>query len=208
VNAMRLILAGLFVSVTSGAVFVFLFFIVPEAVRGVLGYCWFGTMILMSLAALYIFNLPEDRFLEFRSSEYRIQRLAAKGLLVSSAFRARRAFEVKELGGEGPHYFIELADGKVLYLNGPYLRSYEPITDELGLNQPRAFPCTDFTIRRHKNRGYIVDIVCGGNVLEPEVTAPAFKRSDFRLGVVPEDGQRLTDRTYEQVKNERIKTGE
>lgn len=47
-----------------------------------------------------------------------IQEMEEQGLLVSEYYRATRAFEVQEFQDEGPHYFIELENGSVLYLNG------------------------------------------------------------------------------------------
>ena len=61
-----------------------------------------------------------------------------------------RAFGVKEFEDEGLHYFLELTDGRVLVLSGQYLYDYEAISDDSETNRPRAFPCSEFTLRRHK----------------------------------------------------------
>jgi hypothetical protein len=50
---------------------------------------------------------------------------------------------------------------------GSYLYDYEQITDDPELNQPRTFPCSRFTVRRHKTAGYVVDIACAGDSLIP-----------------------------------------
>ena len=72
-------------------------------------------------------------------------------LIVDTPFQATRAFGVEDYGDEGSHYFLELADGSgILALCGQYLYAYEPITDDPELNQPRRFPCTSFTVRRHR----------------------------------------------------------
>lgn len=96
---------------------------------------------------------------------------------------------MREFEDEGLHYFLELADGRVLFMSGQYLYDFEPISDDPEMNQPRSFPCSEFTVRRHTKEGYVVDMVCGGTVLEPEVSAPPFEKSDWRGNRVPEDGQ-------------------
>jgi hypothetical protein len=83
-----------------------------------------------------------------------------------------------------------------------YLYDYEPISDDPELNQPRSFPCTEFTVRRHKKDGYVVDIVRGGTVLEPEVMAPAFGNKVWRAKRIPEDGQVITSASYDDLKRE------
>ena len=54
----------------------------------------------------------------------------------------------------------------------PYLYDYEAISDDSETNRPRAFPCSEFTLRRHKTESYVAEIRCRGSVLEPEVMAP------------------------------------
>jgi hypothetical protein len=126
-------------------------------------------------------------------------KLEAQGLLQSTSFRADRAFRVDGFEQQGPHYFIELEDGAgVLHLCGAYLYDYEPIDGAL-----RHFPCTQFTVRRHAGLGYVVDLICGGLVIEPEVEAPPYSRMDFRERLVPEDGANLRDIDFDQLRHER-----
>ena len=129
-----------------------------------------------------------------------LRRLEAEGLLVSSDFQARRAFGVREYNDEGPHYFLELADGRVLHLGGQYLSDYEPISDDPDVNRPRRFPCTDFTVRRHRTEGYVVEVVCRGAAIEPEFVAPPLTGRAWRSIGVPEDGQVMSDRPYDLLK--------
>lgn len=126
-----------------------------------------------------------------------LEELEAAGLLVSEDYTARRAFQVEEVEDEGPHYFIELADGRVLYLNGQYLYEYEPGWDEDSVE--RRFPCSDFTLRRHRDWRYVEEVICRGTVIEPELTAPPFSSRDFDEGELPEDGEILRI-SYEQIK--------
>jgi hypothetical protein len=127
--------------------------------------------------------------------------LEKQNLLVSCDFLADRAFRVEARKEEaGPHYFLELDDGSVLHLNGTYLYDYEPIPGSV----PRHFPCTRFTVRRHVELGYVVDILCSGIIIEPEIEAPAFSEADFTADRVPPDGAILRDRSFEQIRRERV----
>lgn len=130
--------------------------------------------------------------------------LEEKGLLESKAYCARRAFQVQEFEDEGSHYFIEVQDSSVLFLSGQYLYDYEPVTRHPRLTQPRRFPCTEFTVRRHSSEGYVVDIQCSGTVLEPEVTAPAFEMDDYSSDVFPGDGRIIKEKPYDLLRRERL----
>jgi len=131
-----------------------------------------------------------------------VEQLEEQGLIASTNFQAKRAFEVEEYEDEGLHYFLELEDGSVLYLNGQYLYDYEPVDDAPELLQGRQFPCTDFTVKRHKTKEYVVDVVTRGTPFEVEATAPSFSRQAYRAGIVPEDGDITRDKSFEQIKQE------
>ena len=90
----------------------------------------------------------------------------------------------------------------MLYLSGQYLYDFEPISDDPELNQSRRFPCTEFEVLRHKDRGYVIDIHCAGQVLEPELIASAFTQADWQRGV-PEDGDIIDGKAYDALKRER-----
>jgi hypothetical protein len=109
--------------------------------------------------------------------------------LVSQRLQARRAFEVEEFEDEGMTFFIELIDGSVLFLQGQYL--YE---------EEGRFPCTQFTVRRHPTEQWVYDVTCEGEFLEPEALAPSFSGHDHDSGRVPEDGQIITGRSYDELK--------
>jgi hypothetical protein len=165
-------------------------------------------MLLLIGIAQWSFNARGIDPMSGKSAEEHLRELERSGLLESKDYRAVRAFAVVELEDEGSHYFLELADGSVLFLSGQYLYEYEGIDDDPGANQPRTFPCADFTVRRHKTEGYAIDIQCRGPVLEPEVLAPSFTAADYDGDRTPEDGQLITDRTYDEVKRERLSTDE
>ncbi len=126
-------------------------------------------------------------------------KLEFQNLLQSTRFVADRAFRVDEFADEGPHYFLELEnEGGILHLSGTYLYHYEPID-----GSPRNFPCTHFTVRRHAQLGYVVDLICGGLIIEPEVEAPPYSASDFEEHRVPKDGAILRDIDFDSLRLQR-----
>lgn len=154
--------------------------------------------------ALVFFNSRGRRpFGSSLSLEQRIRNLDAAGLIVRQTFTALRCFAVEELEDEGLHYYLELEDGRVLFLSGQYLYDYQEITDDPELNQSASFPCERFDILRHKTEAYVVSIECHGKVLVPECVAPRFSKHDFQKGI-PDDGDIITDKSYEQIKAERL----
>ncbi|MCL4180209.1 MAG: hypothetical protein KJ072_21010 [Verrucomicrobia bacterium] len=204
---MRALLAGLFVFTATLAMVGFIGSHYPDH-----GWPWWAVpsiivvMLGSIVAAFLVFNRVGFRqVISGKSAEEQIAELEQKGLLASESFSARRAFQVEEFEDEGSHYFMELEDGRVLYLNGQYLYDYAEISDDPELKQPRSFPCSRFTVRRHKSEGYVVDIVCEGGVLNPECVAPSFDEQDAKHGLIPEDGQVYRDRSYDQLKRERLK---
>jgi len=161
-----------------------------------------GALLIALVAAPVLFNRAGFRpGLRRKSLEEQVTELDARGLLLRQSFEARRTFCVSEFEDEGPHYFVELMDGQVLYLNGQYLYDYEPIADDPEVNQPRAFPCSKFEVLRHKAAGYAIHVVCAGHVLEPEVVAGPFTRQTLRAGI-PEDGQVFEAGSYERLKQQ------
>ncbi|HTL55493.1 MAG TPA: hypothetical protein VL361_07425 [Candidatus Limnocylindrales bacterium] len=202
---MRALLAGLFV------------FTLTLALVGVIGshypnghFPWWAAplivvaMLTLIVGAFFLFNwVGHRRLAPGKSADEQLAELEAKGLLSSESFKARRAFQVEEFEDEGSHYFIELIDGSVLYLNGQYLYYYDGVAGPSRAN--RLFPCSEFSIRRHKTQGYIVDIVCSGEVLTLDCEAPPFDANDEARGLIPEDGQLFRDRSYEDLRSERLK---
>jgi len=204
---MRIILAGLFVLI---ALIAFVGFVSSR--YGDNEWPWWATPSIFVITAgsiwlaLIVFNQRGYRPIPpWKSPEEYMKELEAKGLLLTESFQARRAFQVEEFEDEGSHYFIELDDGSVLYLSGQYLCDFEAIDDDPELNQPRQFPCTSFTLIRHKEAGFVMDILCSGEVLEPESIAPSFNKDDWRRGI-PEDGERITTTTYDEIKAQRLRT--
>jgi len=145
-------------------------------------------------------NRPGTRFLGRPHAAETPEQLAQDGMLTAVPYRARRAFLVEELEDEGPHYFIELLEGSVLYLNGRYLHEHEPLEFDNKIVHQRGFPCSEFIIRRRSDDGTAVDIQCSGSVFEPEVVTASDDEGDFRGKNVLKDGDIITGKTYDEVK--------
>ena len=199
------------VRVIAAGLFVFLGLLVAVALLGSRGPPdWLvpPLMVLLFVAlvtsALWLFNAKGSDPFHRLTAEQHIQELLRLGLLESTTFRATRAFGVEEYEDEGLHYFIELVDRRVLFLSGQYLYAFEPMTDE-GQNIRRSFPCSEFTVRRHLKERFVVDIECGGDVLEPDVMLPPFTNEDWRGHRVPEDGHVIVDTTYDALKEDRLR---
>lgn len=128
-----------------------------------------------------------------KSPEPTLTELENQGLITSAQFKVRRALEVEETEDEGPHYYLELDDGSVLFLSGQYLYDYE-------------FPFTKFVIKRHKVKGYVLEVITGGIPLEPEKMAHAFSIKDWRSETLPEDGDIIRDITFDEIMRERRKS--
>ncbi len=169
IDRLKLVAAALFVMIGVGGVALSLSLLhhYPDwLIRAIL----VVSLLVFIVIALVLFNAssvgkPLDKD--------RVRKLESEGLIVSTAFLARRAFQVEEFEDEGSHYFLELDDRRVLFLSGQYLWRYD------AEDQPRSFPCTEFVVRRHATKGYALDVLCGGTIIEPEVVAPPFDVHDF-----------------------------
>jgi hypothetical protein len=205
---MRALLAGLF---TIGVLLVcvgvvFHFFPHGFGPPWVMGVFFAFVLLVLAGASMFLFNRPGYRpSLSGKSFAEQMAGLERQGLLVTETYQAVRAFQVEEFEDEGLHYFIELADHGVLYLNGQYLCDYDEITDDPEFNQPRQFPCSQFTVVRHRTTGDVLHLQVAGPVLPVECRAPAFAKGDWKNNLVPEDGQIIRDRSYDQLKSERLK---
>ena len=162
-----------------------------------------GVLIGFSLSIILankLVNVPGTSFWRFSRAPETWEQTDEEGLIVTTRYRATRFFQVGECGNEGPHYFIELLDGSVLHMRGRYLSVFEPHKIVKLINRPRKFPCTEFVVRRDRYDGCAVDIQCHGRALEPEIAALPFEKPDFQKGVMPQDGDIITSRSYDEMK--------
>jgi len=89
------------------------------------------------------------------------------------------AIEVAEEEDEGKHYYLRLADGRVLFLSGQYL--YEPVASG-------RFPSTRITVVRAPDSGVVLSLRPEGDVLAPSSVRSSFTEREHARGRVPEDG--------------------
>jgi hypothetical protein len=141
-------------------------------------------------------SLWKKLLLQQSSKPDRVTELRNSGLLEEQSFQALRAFEVKEYEDEGRHFFLELADGSILYLNGQYLYDYDATRESPEVATPETFPSTEFTIVRHKTEGYVVEILPQGRKLVPE---KRFKPDHLRAGREVFDGDIIRDCNYDEL---------
>lgn len=152
-----------------------------------------GIVPLLILVAYVLFNLGASRPWN-RSPEDVARKLNEQGLLTEETLHATRALQViDDYDDEGPSYLLELIDGGVLFLSGYYLYRIATHRKHMG-----TFPCTEFTLQRDKQTGQVVNIVCSGTPLSPEIVPLAFSDVNFTTPV-PEDGQIIRDRTYNEL---------
>ncbi len=123
-----------------------------------------------------------------------VRRMEQAGELEVEELTIRRAFAVEELGDEGAHYFLELEDGRALYLGGQYLWDYEEEDGSL------RFPCGRFELRRHRRKAYTVDLVCHGPPLPLDFTAPSTAWDRAFREDPPEDGQFFPEGSYAELR--------
>jgi hypothetical protein len=193
-------LIGLFA--ITGAFMAFLPANAPDWLTGIgilIGFC------LSLFLTNKLVNAPGTDFWSFSRAPEPREQSDQEGLLVSKRYRATRSFQVREYKEEGSHYFIELHDGSVLYMSGRYLSAFEPHKLLKLIERPRKFPCTEFVVRRDRDDGCVVDIQCHGHVLEPEIVMPPFEEQDFQSGMLPQDGDMIITRSYDEMMTLRLR---
>ncbi len=203
---MRLVLATLSFFVFLAVLFgIYLRFMPPDAPGWLTTVMAMAAFVLALVITNRLVNVQGTNFWSLSRAREPVDRPAEQGLIADTAYRAVRCFRVEASGEGGPHYFIELWDKSVLYLNGSYLAAYEP-RKVLGLiNITRKFPCTEFIIQRDRYEGEVVGIQCRGTALEPELFLAPFEESEMESVALLRDGDVVTSRTYEELKTS--KTG-
>jgi hypothetical protein len=200
-KAMRVITAAFFVwgSMIAAAFLLIETGLMDGGPQVLVGLVLGSVLLFASIVAVFLFNPWWANPLGLRKPEDILRRLEDEGLLDSSDFQALRAFGFEDYDAEAGHYFLELVDGRILSLCGQYLYDFEPISDDPDLNQPRLFPCTDFSIRRHRTGRYVVELICRGAVIEPDFLALPYRNQKKWSGRSFGDGQLISDTTYDAL---------
>ena len=98
---------------------------------------------------------------------------------------------------------MELANGEAICLwdklpAGP--PGFDPQNPKV-----RTFPCTEFTILRHVT-GFIVEIICGGEVIKPEVFTLPARHGGWNFDLpLPENGEVIPGETFDTVRAKVLK---
>lgn len=116
-----------------------------------------------------------------RNKSEEIAELQGHEQLTSTTYHATRALTRGH--SEGPHYYIELTDRRLLYLDGQYLQEYSG-----------EFPCSEFDLLRHRDDGYIVGLRCHGKKI------PVQRADSDSYAYPPQDGAIITDHTFAELK--------
>ena len=110
--------------------------------------------------------------------------------LLPAAPQARDAIAIEEAEDEGLGYYLQLTDGRVLYLGGQYL--YD-------LAEERRFPATEFEVAVAATTGALVSLTPAGAYLAPSSTRPPFTAGEWDAGLVPED-RAFVARPFEELR--------
>lgn len=96
---------------------------------------------------------------------------------------ASDAIKIEEFEDEGIGYYLNIGDGKVLFIQGQYL--YDDNEYE---NTDPKIPSTRMTIHRGAVSKIVLDIRFVGEYLPPSHTNSPFTTEDYENNRVPEDG--------------------
>jgi hypothetical protein len=145
-------------------------------------------LLAVTMAGTFVYYLANEIRAAKRSAEHSRRRYAADlAAQQVEEWRVRvvDAIEVEEFEDEGRHAYLELKDGRVLFLSGQYL--YDNDEDD---TTPR-FPNDELLITRLPHAGDILDLERLGDYLSPSATLPPFVEDDHLNDRVPGDGQIL-----------------
>jgi hypothetical protein len=104
------------------------------------------------------------------------------GMAHVRGFSAKDAILVREFEDNGPGVYLDVGEGKVLYLGGPYLQS---------LLADRLFPATTFDVAYAPRSHIVVGVYSRGDYLNPTFTKRAFTEAEIVSRQTPTDGELL-----------------
>jgi len=131
--------------------------------------------------------------------EQSIEELESQGLVEDTTYHARRAIYANEDDdySDGPYYFVQLLDRSVLFLHGAYLYEIDEAEIDDGKKLPQKFPCTEFVLRRHKDKRSVLALVSGGMPFDWDNEVEIYM--DESVDWIPNDGEIIEDMSYEEV---------
>jgi hypothetical protein len=93
------------------------------------------------------------------------------------------ALQVEEVDDEGAQFFLELEDGRILFVMGQYLWDAD--------DESPQFPNRELLITRLPHSGDIFDMECVGEYFPPSAERAPFTGQEYADERVPQDGQIL-----------------
>jgi hypothetical protein len=156
-----------------------------------LGSAWpaiFGAVAALGLA-LYLYRKSEPWLSKEREAHARD---LAEGVAVCTTFDVVDALRVEEFEDEGSAYYLKLADGRVLFLQGQYLYEYEGDSEaEEGPPVRARFPADRFTVERTAGSGIVLGLTNFGRLIPVSGVLRSFTPDEHEAGTVPQDGDIL-----------------
>lgn len=129
-----------------------------------------------------------------------VEELKTQGMVETTDYSATRAIMVEEFDDEGLFYLVDVGEGRTLCLAGQELYDFEPLDGEVdGEDLPRRFPNTRFSVLRHREQEYILDLLCHGEPFEPLHIFQNFTPRDFKRKLVPVDEQIIREFTFDEL---------
>ena len=108
-----------------------------------------------------------------------LQRELAEGNAEVTTYEVVDAISIEEQEDEGSMYYLELRDGRILFIAGQYLYEFE---------EEKRFPNTKFQIIRTPRTRHVIGFTCLGDYLPASARGRPFTEADYRSRRVPEDG--------------------
>ena len=190
--SLRLIYAGLFILAGVMSEMFVMQRMCPE-INPFEGRIFLPTVAVLVAAAYFLFNerslwVNRDGKLTYRRRDN----------LVSEKYQARRALELRDSDNGDGWYLVELDSGKVLCLwdNLPT----GPLGCDTANPRIRRFPCTEFTIRRHRVEGYTAEVICAGQLIKPLTVSLPDHYGDWLYAYLPRDGDFVADGNFDEFK--------
>lgn len=161
----------------------------------------FGLVLFFALmfSSVPLFNRGLLRKLKGQSHAEYLQQLAAQGKLADEQHLASRALYFDDLDTGSAAIFMDLGSQGILCLYGQHLYQYEPDDEAPVPRRKRIFPCRQFTLRRLKKSGEILEVLPEGGAFEPAVIAQPPRRTLRELRIPMRDGDIYTHLQYDEL---------
>jgi hypothetical protein len=154
---------------------VLLWFVSPAAPRSVVALCLLGPSVIVTACVCW------RTFSRRATSEREIEHDLRDGQAEELHVTASEVVELEEFEDEGPGFFFDVGDGRLLFMQGQYLDDYVSV-DESSRDPPAEqaiadgsvstartprFPCREFEMVRAPLCGEVLALRCLGDYLSP-----------------------------------------